>query len=45
MEKMNIFFPEETMEELKKLAKQKGTSISGLVRMIVMEYLFDLKNS
>lgn len=38
-ERTNVFFSPETMEELRRLAKQKGTSVSGLIRMIVLEHL------
>lgn len=38
-ERTNVFFSPETMEELRQLAKQKGTSVSGLIRMIVLEHL------
>lgn len=38
-ERTNVFFSPEVMEQLKKLAQTKGTSVSGLIRMIVLEYL------
>lgn len=38
-ERTNVFFSQEVMETLKKLAEEKGTSVSGLIRMIVLEYL------
>lgn len=38
-ERINVFFAKEVVENLKELASQKGTSVSGLVRMIVLEYL------
>jgi len=31
------------MEKLKAIATEKGTSVSGLIRMIVLEYLADKK--
>lgn len=42
-ERTNVFFSPATMEELRKLAKEKGTSVSGLIRMIVLEYLAQKK--
>lgn len=38
-ERINVFFSEEVVSELKKIASEKGTSVSGLIRMIVLEYL------
>lgn len=38
-ERTNVFFSPDIMEELKTTAKEKGTSVSGLIRMIVLEYL------
>ena len=38
-ERTNVFFSPEIMEELKKIAGEKGTSVSGLIRMIVLDYL------
>lgn len=35
----NVFFSPEVMDRLQNLAEQKGTSVSGLIRMIVLEYL------
>ena len=35
----NVFFSEEVMGKLRNLADKKGTSVSGLIRMIVLEYL------
>lgn len=42
-ERINVFFSPEALEQLKKEAEQKGTSVSGLVRMIVLEYLTNKK--
>lgn len=42
-ERTNVFFSPEIMEELRKLAEEKGTSVSGLIRMIVLEYLAKIK--
>lgn len=42
-ERTNVFFSPEVMNELIKLAEEKGTSVSGLIRMIVLEYLAKLK--
>lgn len=38
-ERTNVFFSPEVMNKLRKMAEQKGTSVSGLIRMIVLEYL------
>jgi len=38
-ERTNVFFSPEVMEQLRTLAAKKGTSVSGLIRMIVLEYL------
>lgn len=38
-ERTNVFFSPETMKELKELAEKKGTSVSGLIRMVILEYL------
>lgn len=38
-ERTNVFFSPEIMEELRKIAAEKGTSVSGLIRMIVLDYL------
>ena len=38
-ERTNVFFSPEVMEQLRRLALEKGTSVSGLIRMIVLEYL------
>lgn len=38
-ERINVFFSEEVVVKLKQIALEKGTSVSGLVRMIVLEYL------
>lgn len=38
-ERTNVFFSPEIMEELRKIAVEKGTSVSGLIRMIVLDYL------
>jgi len=40
-ERINVFFSPETLKKIKIEAKKKGTSASGLVRMIVMEYFQD----
>lgn len=42
-ERTNVFFSPEAMEKLRKLAEKKGTSVSGLIRMIVLEYLANEK--
>lgn len=38
-ERTNVFFSTEIMEQLRKTAEEKGMSVSGLIRMIVLEYL------
>lgn len=38
-ERINVFFSVDVLKKLKQLANDKGTSVSGLVRMIVLEYL------
>ncbi len=42
-ERTNVFFSPEIMEKLRALAEKKGTSVSGLIRMIVLEYLEEKK--
>ncbi len=42
-ERTNVFFSPDVMEKLKSIASEKGTSVSGLIRMIVLEYLTDKK--
>ena len=42
-ERTNVFFSPEIMDDLRKLADEKGTSVSGLIRMIVLEYLAKIK--
>ena len=38
-ERTNVFFSPEVMEQLRSIAVEKGTTVSGLIRMIVLEYL------
>ena len=38
-ERTNVFFSPDVMEKLREIAQEKGTSVSGLIRMIVLEYL------
>ena len=38
-ERINVFFSDDIVQKLKELAHEKGTTVSGLVRMIVLEYL------
>lgn len=42
-ERINVFFSERVLDSLRELAEEKGTSVSGLVRMIVLEYLASQK--
>lgn len=37
-ERINVFFTSEMLQRIKKEAQKKGTTVSGLVRMIVYEY-------
>ena len=38
-ERINVFFSPEVLERLKRIAERKGITVSGLVRMIVLEKL------
>lgn len=38
-ERINVFFSTEALERLKDEASERGMSVSGLVRMIVLEWL------
>lgn len=38
-ERINVFFSKVILEQLKSEAVSKGTTVSGLVRMIVMDWL------
>lgn len=42
-ERTNVFFSPEVMDRLRTIAREKGTSVSGLIRMIVLEYLAEKK--
>jgi len=42
-ERINVFFAPEVIKALKTIATDKGTTVSGLIRMIVLEYLFNKK--
>lgn len=42
-ERINVFLSKEHLDDLKKEADKKGTSVSGLVRMIVIEHLDEKK--
>ena len=42
-ERTNVFFSPEVMEQLRWIASEKCTSVSGLIRMIVLEYLSEKK--
>ena len=42
-ERTNVFFSPDVMERLRAIAVEKGTSVSGLIRMIVLEYLAEKK--
>ena len=38
-ERINVFFSKEILERLKAEASERGMTVSGIVRMIVMEWL------
>lgn len=38
-ERVNVFFSPEILDRLKRIADRKGISVSGLVRMIVLDKL------
>lgn len=38
-ERINVFFSPEILDRLKRIADKKGISVSGLVRMIVLDKL------
>lgn len=42
-ERINVFFSKSSLDDLKREAQIKGMSVSGLVRMIVLEYLSNKK--
>ena len=42
-ERTNVFFSPDIMDKLRQIAQEKGTSVSGLIRMIVLEYLANKK--
>lgn len=42
-ERTNVFFSPDVMKTLREKAEEKGTSVSGLIRMIVLEYLAQQK--
>ena len=42
-ERINVFFSPQVLEQLKNEAAEKGMSVSGLVRMIVLQYLQETK--
>lgn len=42
-ERTNVFFSPDVMNKLRTIAEEKGTSVSGLIRMIVLEYLAEKK--
>jgi hypothetical protein len=37
-ERTYVFLPPSVLDSLKKEAESKGTTVSGLIRMIVLEY-------
>ena len=42
-QRINVFLPLDVLDKVKNEAKIKGTTVSGLVRMIVMEYFREKK--
>ncbi len=38
-ERINVFFSSEILEKIKSLAKEKGMTVSGFIRFVVLEYL------
>ena len=38
-ERLNIFLSPQIVEKLKSLASERGMTVSGLVRLIILEYL------
>lgn len=38
-ERINVFLPPEILTRLKKIASEKGMTVSGLTRLIILEYL------
>lgn len=42
-ERINVFFSKAVLDRLKQEALERGMSVSGLVRMIVMEWLKGMK--
>ena len=38
-ERINVFFSQTVLDRLKREAAERGMTVSGLVRMIVMEWL------
>lgn len=38
-ERINVFFSPSIVEQLRKAAEERGASVSGLVRMIVLNWL------
>lgn len=37
--RLNTFVSPEILEKLKEIAKQKGMSVSGLIRLMIMDYI------
>ena len=42
-ERINVFFSRTVLERLKQEAAERGMTVSGLVRMVVMEWLKGVK--
>lgn len=38
-ERINVFLPASVLEQLRETADERGTTVSGMVRMIVLEWL------
>lgn len=43
-ERINVFFSADALQKLKELAAEKGSTVSGIVRMIVLDYLRGCKD-
>ena len=44
-ERINVFFSPAVLDRLKQEASERGMTVSGLVRMIVMEWLKEVRKS
>lgn len=44
-DKINVFIPHDALESLKLEASKKGMTVSGFVRMLILEYLDEKKKT